>query len=173
MHRGLLSDDEDPDRSAVRIRGEQFVSSQDEAVAIELTRLVNEFFGAVSFEAGGKPSFERIHDLFIAPGLLIKNVGPVPEICNVRQFIEPRQASVDSGELTRFHEAELAGKTEIFGNVAHRFSGYVKSGTSKGAPFEAKGLVSTQFVRTPAGWRISSMAWDDEREGLRLAAHYR
>jgi len=27
-------------------------------------------------------------------------------------------------------------------------------------------VITTQFVRTPAGWRISAMAWDDEREGL-------
>jgi hypothetical protein len=151
---------------------EASMSKQDEVVA-ELKRLVDEFFRAVSFEAGTKPSFERIHDLFIEPGLLIKNVGAAPEISNVRQFIQPRQASVDAGELTRFREAELSAKTEVFGNVAHRFSGYVKSGTLNGADFEAKGLISTQFVRTPAGWRMSAMAWDDERAGLRLAPHYR
>jgi hypothetical protein len=81
--------------------------------------------------------------LFIAPGVLIKNSGAAPEICNVRQFIEPRQASVDSGELTRFLEAELSATTEVFGNVAHRLSRYIKSGTLKGAAFEAKGLIST------------------------------
>lgn len=144
-----------------------------DAVTIELERLVDGFFRAVSFEVGGTPSFERIHDLFIEPGLLIKNSGAAPEISNVRQFIEPRQASVDSGELTRFHEAELSAKTEVFGNVAHRFGGYIKSGTLKGAAFEVKGLISTQFVRTKAGWRMSSMAWDDEREGLKLAPQYR
>ena len=148
------------------------MSKQDEVEA-ELKGLVEAFFQAVSFEAGGRPSYERIRDLFIEPGLLIKNVGAAPEISNVRQFIEPRQASVDARELTRFHEAELSAETEVFGNVAHRFSGYVKSGTLKGADFEARGLISTQFVRTPAGWRISAMAWDDERAGLKLAPHYR
>jgi hypothetical protein len=147
-------------------------ATHDRDVA-EMKGLVDGFFGAVSFEAGAKPSYERIHELFIAPGLLIKNSGPVPEISNVRQFIDPRQASVDNGELTRFHEAELSATTDVFGNVAHRLGGYVKSGTLKGASFEARGLVSTQFVRTPTGWKISSMAWDDEREGLELPCQYR
>ena len=30
----------------------------------------------------------------------------------------------------------------------------------------------TQFSRTPDGWRMSSMAWDDERLGLELPARY-
>jgi hypothetical protein len=32
-----------------------------------------------------------------------------------------------------------------------------------GAAFGATGAISTQFVLTPDGWRISSMPWDDER----------
>lgn len=141
-----------------------------QTVEIELKRLVESFFRAVSFETRSAPSYQRIHELFIKPGLLIKNSGPVPEISSLEQFIAPRQASVDAGELTRFSEAELSARTEIFGNVAHRFSAYVKSGTSKGSAFEAKGVISTQFVRTPSGWMISAMAWDDERDGLSLAA---
>jgi hypothetical protein len=31
-----------------------------------------------------------------------------------------------------------------------------------GAAFAARGRIATQFVRTPGGWRITSMAWDDE-----------
>ena len=132
----------------------------------ELEQLVHSFFEAVSFEHGSKPNYPRIHQLFIDDGLLIKNSGALPEITTPGAFIEPRQASVDAGDLTRFFEAELSGLTQVFGNVAHRLSAYEKSGELKGAAFQAKGMVSTQFIRTPEGWRISSMAWDDERPGL-------
>ena len=27
-------------------------------------------------------------------------------------------------------------------------------------------MKTLQFVETPQGWRIASVAWDDEREGL-------
>jgi hypothetical protein len=148
------------------------MNKQNDPVKVELKRLVNGFFEAVSFEAGGAPSYGRIRALFIDAGLLIKNSGATPEISNVSQFIGPRQASVDAGELTRFHEAELRADTQVFGNVAHRLSTYAKSGVMKGVPFEAKGLISTQFVHTPLGWKMSAMAWDDERPGLTLPAQY-
>ena len=130
--------------------------------------LLTEFFHAVSFETGEMPQYKNIHALFIDRGLLIKNSGSTPEVSNINQFIESRQALIDAGELTRFHEGELSETTEIFGNVAHRFSAYEKSGTMKGVPFETRGMISTQFILTPAGWRISSMAWDDERLGLSI-----
>ncbi len=78
---------------------------------------------------------------------------------------------VRTGELTRFREWELSETTVGFGNVAHRFSAYAKSGTMKGVPFEVRGMISTQFVLTPAGWKISAMAWDDERPGLCIPEH--
>jgi len=139
------------------------------AVKAELDRLTLEFFRAVTFEPGGKPSYGGIAALFIERGLLIKNVGSTPEICSVEQFIEPRQALVSSGALTRFNESEISESTVIFGNVAHRFSAYAKSGTSGGQSFEGRGMITTQFVNTPGGWKMSAMAWDDERPGLAIA----
>ena len=141
-------------------------------VKTELDRLTTEFFLAVSFEEGATPKYETIYELFIASGLLVKNTGSVPEINTIQQFIEPRQLAVRNGELTRFHEIELCETTEIFGNVAHRFNSYAKSGTIKGIPFTARGMVSTQFIKTTAGWKISAMAWDDERPGLSIPVRY-
>jgi hypothetical protein len=137
-------------------------------IEAELDRLTNEFFRAVSFEPGGVPPYDNIYALFIESGLLIKNTGTTPEVSGIRAFIEPRQAMVRSGELTRFRETELSATTQIFGNVAQRFSAYAKDGTMKGTAFEARGMISTQFVKTPSGWKMSAMAWDDERPGLSL-----
>jgi hypothetical protein len=136
----------------------------------ELDRLMADFFQAVSFVEGEQPHYDDIYRLFIEAGLLIKNSQTTPEIASICQFIEPRQATVRSGELTSFREVELSEITEIFGNVAQRFSAYAKFGTIKGAPFAARGMIATQFIRTPAGWKMSAMAWDDERPGLALPA---
>jgi hypothetical protein len=87
-------------------------------------------------------------------------------VSTVEQFIAPRQALVGAGHLTSFQEAELEHRTDIFGRVAHRLSTYVKRAVTDGAPSEIRGVISTQFVQTSAGWLISSMAWDDERPGL-------
>ena len=141
-------------------------------VKSELDHVIDKFFRAVSFESGETPPYESLVSLFVGPGLLIKNSATTPEISTVRQFLEPRQAMVAAGELTRFSESELSETTEIFGNVAHRFSAYVKSGTLKGVPFEARGMISTQFILTPEGWKISAMAWDDERPGISIPDRY-
>jgi hypothetical protein len=141
-----------------------------EAVKRELDALATAFFEAVSFEPGGAPPYQNIHGLFIAAGLLIKNTASTPEISTVTQFIAPRQALVDNGALTRFKEWELSETTQIFGNIAQRYSAYGKAGTQDGKAFEARGVISTQFIRTPQGWKMSAMAWDDERPGLSLPA---
>jgi hypothetical protein len=144
-----------------------------DAVRAALDALAHRFFAAVSFEPGRRPGYHAICELFIDDGKLIRNSGARPEITTVEQFIEPRQRSVDSGELSAFNEAETAEITEIFGNVAHRFSTYTKTGVLGGTPFTGRGMISTQFVRTPDGWKISSMAWDDERPGLAIPDRYR
>ena len=145
---------------------------QNLTVKSELDRLAAEFFRAVSFDSGETPPYQNIQTLFVEAGLLIKNTAIPPEISTVRQFLAPRQAMIASGQLTCFRESELSETTEIFGNVAHRFSAYEKSGTLNGVPFEARGMISTQFVLTPAGWKMSAMAWDDERPGLSIPDHY-
>jgi hypothetical protein len=142
--------------------------SDSDSIKAELDRLTSEFFRAVSFEPGDVPAYASIPGLFIERGLLIKNVGPDPEISSVQEFIEPREALVKAGTLTRFHEAEISESTVFFGNVAHRFSVYAKSGTSSGKSFEARGMITTQFISTPGGWKMSAMAWDDERPGLSI-----
>ena len=138
-------------------------------VKAELDRLTIKFSHAVSFEPGEAPSYASIAALFIERGLLIKNVGSAPEISLVQGFIAPREALVSSGTLTRFHKSEISESTVIFGNVAHRFSAFAKSGTLSAKPFEARGMITTQFVNIPEGWKMSAMAWDDEGPGLSIA----
>jgi hypothetical protein len=127
-----------------------------------MVTLLREFFRAVSFEPGGRPGYDAIHDLFVPGGLLVKAIG-APEVSTVRDFIAPRLALVESGALSEFHESERSGATQEFGNVAQRWSVYDKRGVQDGVAFAAAGRISTQFVRTPSGWLITSMAWDDER----------
>lgn len=137
----------------------------------ELAALTAAFLDAVSFEPGERPAYDTIRDLFIDQGVLIKNIGSA-DITTVDEFIAPRQALVDSGALTEFDERELAHRNEVFGNVAHRMSTYSKRGVQGGVQFEARGVISTQFVFTPSGWRMSAMAWDDERPGVTLPLRY-
>lgn len=139
----------------------------------DLKALTNEFFRAVSFDTGGRPDYARIRELFIDDGRLIRCSSERPEISSVDEFIASRQRMFDSGALTSFEETEIAEITEVFGNIAHRLSTYEKRGTMHEEAIEGAGVISTQFVRTPTGWKMSAMAWDDERPGLVIPDRYR
>ena len=132
----------------------------------EISDLMTRFLRAVSFERAGEPAYDKLPDLFLSAAMLIRNSGPSPELSTVDEFVRARQAAFDAGELVCFEETELSERTEIFGNIAHRFSPYGKRAETSGGRIDTRGVISTQFVRTPDGWRISSMAWDDERPGL-------
>ena len=139
----------------------------------ELERLMGRFLDSVSFARGEQPAYGELRELFVEGATLIRSSVQPPAITTVDAFVAQRQEEVDAGRLTSFAEAEVAEITELFGNVAHRFSTYTKRGTTDGGAIDARGAISTQFVRTPRGWRISCMTWDDERPGLELAARYR
>ncbi|ALC24419.1 GNAT family N-acetyltransferase [Streptomyces pristinaespiralis] len=130
-------------------------------VRAELDRLMGVFTGAFTNTGGTRPDLGAIRDIFIPEGRIISNVGDEPVIHDIDGFIEPRRKMLTDGTLTEFSEWEVAERTEIFGSIAHRFSEYRKSGYHHGEWFEGSGHKTTQFVRTPAGWRMSSLAWDD------------
>ncbi len=135
-----------------------------EAIA-DITRT---FFAAFVSGPDCAESLERLRHVLLPEAVIIRTGGDVPAVYGVDSFIAPRQALLTGGTLTEFSEWELAGRTDIFGDIAHRFSSYAKAGVQDGVPFTARGMKTLQFVRTPAGWRISAAAWDDERDGLNI-----
>ncbi len=149
------------------------LAQETSSIKIEIDTLTSRFFEAVSFAEGGRPAYQDLYELFTGTGQIIKNSGSAPEIATVSQFIEPRQRMVDSGEMTSFREVETAEITEIFGNVAHRFSTYEKRGINKGVEIQGRGVISIQFIMTGTGWKMCSMIWDDERPGLTIPERYR
>ncbi|MFI6922432.1 GNAT family protein [Nonomuraea spiralis] len=128
----------------------------------ELDGLMAAFLDAFTNTAGRVPDVAAVRDLCIPQVTIVNNTGGEPVAYDLDGFVEPRQKLLTDGTLTEFSEWEVAERTEISGSIAHRFSDYRKSGVRDGARFEGAGRKITQFVRTPAGWRISSMAWDDE-----------
>lgn len=130
-------------------------------VKAELDQLMHAFLSAFDNTGGNRPKLGIIREVFIPQGMIIKNVEAAPVIYDLDAFLAPREKILTDGTLTEFSEWEVAERTEIFGSIAHRFSDYRKSGFLDGERFEGSGCNSVQFVRTPAGWRMSSLAWDD------------
>jgi len=146
-------------------------SSVDQAKA-EIDALVAAFFRLFSTKKDGKVDLSAIFDLFIPEGTIIKNTGPEPVVYDLNGFIEPREKLLNGRDLVDFWEQEVTEHTDIFGNIAQRFSLYRKGGIQSGTPFETLGMKTTQIVRTPRGWRISALVWDDCREGLEIPEWY-
>ena len=136
----------------------------------EIDRLIADFFSVFCNQGGAVPRLERLHRMFIPEGRIIKNVGPGTEIFTVEEFISPRERILADGTLREFMEEEVSNRTDICGNIAQRISFYRKSGILSGRPFQGRGVKTSQLIRTAGGWKLSCLAWDDEREGFALPA---
>jgi len=126
-----------------------------------LDRLTHDFLDAFTNTGGRVPKVDLIREVFIPEGRIISNLGAKPVIYDLEAFIAPRETMLTDGTLTEFREWEVAERTEIFGSIAHRFSEYRKSGCLDGERFEGGGRKTVQFVATPDGWKMASLAWDD------------
>ena len=65
-----------------------------------------------------------------------------------------------------FYEVETSRRIDLFGNIAHVWSGYEARTSPDDATPERRGINSIQLFRDPdLGWRIVHMIWDNERSG--------
>ena len=135
-----------------------------------IDQVVNRFFSAFNNKNGRQADLDSLSDIFVADGLIVKTCGGSPSVCNLAEFIAPRRELLNGGDLKNFSEQEVWERTDIFGSVAQRLCVYEKSGVLSGQEFASKGMKSIQLIKTEAGWKISSVAWDDEREGFSVPA---
>lgn len=130
--------------------------------------LVARLYAAFRTRDGAVAPVDTLREVFLPSAVIVKAVGPVPEVFDVTRFIETRRAILTDGDLVDFDEWELDARSERHGHVVHRWSLYRKVGTKDGVAFDVRGVKSLQCVATPDGWRIASLAWDDARDGLSL-----
>ena len=134
----------------------------------EISQLVEKFFSVFDNQKGRTPELNGLRKLLIPEAIIIKNLDRKPEVYSVDSFIEPREKLLTSGELIEFSEQEVSAKTDVFGAIAQRFCIYKKSGVMAGKKFEVYGKKTIQLIKVGERWRISAVAWDDEREGLQV-----
>lgn len=137
--------------------------SADEA---EIEDLVHRFFTAFTSGPDSEARWTGLREVFLPEAVIVRTCGLEPTVYDVDGFIAPRRALLTSGALEDFREWEESARTQVFGDIAQRFCRYAKAWVADGAPFSGRGMKTLQLVRTAAGWRISAVAWDDERDGL-------
>jgi hypothetical protein len=124
----------------------------------EVTAAFFEAFTTVGREA---PNIDVLYELFLPSATIVKAVGSALEVFDVRGFVEPRRALLTGGAIEDFKEYETSAKTDVFGNIAQRFSRYEKSWSAAGVEQRGSGAKSIQFVQTSEGWKIAALVWDD------------
>jgi len=147
------------------------ITDDKAAYRAEIAAVVRAFFGAFTSGPEGTARLDELRAMFLPQAIIVRTCGAEPLVYDVDSFITPRQ-SLLSGALVDFHEWELRGHTEIFGDMAQHYCSYAKAWVQDGTQFTGRGMQTMQFVRTSAGWRISAVVWDDEREGVRLEPDY-
>lgn len=149
---------------AKRIR----MTSHRDAEKFAIDLVVSRFFAAFTNVNGKCVSLDGLSDIFLPGAAIVKTCGERISVAGLAEFIAPREKLLNGGKLEEFFEEELWERTDIFGSVAQRLCLYKKSGVLSGKRFAAKGMKSIQLANTEVGWKISSVAWDDEREGVSI-----
>ncbi|MBM7829518.1 hypothetical protein JOE59_000223 [Agromyces cerinus] len=136
---------------------------------MELDSIAFAFFSAFSSFDLKPVDLTDLRQLFL-PGATIIAVAAngATNRYDVESFIEPREALLNSGRLLGFSEREVTADTQIFGDIAQRWSLYSKSGTLDGLPADGWGRKAAHFVRTSDGWRISAIVWQDGAGGTQI-----
>jgi hypothetical protein len=139
-----------------------------EADAAAIAEVVRTFFAAFTSGPDSATRLDALRGVFLPEAVIVRTCGLAPAVYGVDSFIAPRQALLTGGTLADFREWEVHGRTEVFGDIAQHFCSYAKSWVQDGTPFSGRGMKTMQLVRTAEGWRISAVAWDDERDGLEV-----
>ena len=134
----------------------------------EIEGMVRVFLAAFTSGTDSPARLDKLRSMFLPRAVIIRTCGLEPMVYGVEEFIAPREALLSGGTLVGFSEWPLTGRIDLFGDIAHWFGTYAKEGVQDGEPFTGRGTKSVQFVRTSEGWRISAVAWDDERDGLTI-----
>jgi hypothetical protein len=142
----------------------------DDREAIDL--LTTDLYAAISFRPGGKPDLDRLKGLFRLPGILVNNNGEEPVVWDVEGFVHTYGQQIDGGSVHSFMEEEITDRTELFGAVAHRFSTYQARFRGEDSAAVIQGINSIQFIKTGGAWRVVSIIWNDQKEGLPIPEQY-
>jgi len=128
----------------------------------QIAEVVRTFFAAFTSGPDVEARLDGLRDVLLPEALIVGTCG-APASYDVDGFIEPRRELLTSGRITEFREWELDGTTEVYGDIAHRWCTYAKEWVEGGEHREGVGAKAIQLVRAESGWRISAVAWDDER----------
>jgi hypothetical protein len=142
------------------------VTRDPQADRADIDAVVATFFAAFACGPDLDARLDALRAAFLPRAVIVRTCGHEPLPYDVEAFLAPRRALLLGDVVQEFREWEVTGRTEVYGDVAQRWSSYAKTWLQDGEPRTGRGTKSIQLVRAAPGWRISAVAWDDAREGL-------
>lgn len=127
-----------------------------------ITSVVGQFFSAFVSGADAARHVSVLRTILLPDAIVVNAAGSEPVVLTVDSFIEPRIELLTHGGLVDFREWMTSARIELFGDIAQVWCTYEKSWSGDDGAHHGRGSKAIHLVRTAAGWRISSVAWDDE-----------
>lgn len=141
------------------------------AEEMAIDKAVRNAYAAISFEEGNVPDYDAIAALFTANATMYNFRYDSLAAFDITVFVESYKRAIEGGSITSFQEVELGGKTEYFGNVAHRISAYASYFNGSDQIGE-RGVNSFQLLKINGEWIINSVTWDIEKDGQPIPGKY-
>lgn len=136
-----------------------------------ITQAVKNAYAAISYNNDKVPSTAHIDSAFIPEAQLINFRAGIADVTSLQQFDKLYTDFVTKAKIKLFYEEEIFGRTEQFGKIAHRISTYTTYFNTRDSVAE-RGVNSFQLIKTPKGWKVSSIIWDVEKPDLKVPDYY-
>ena len=138
----------------------------------KIKETVDRLYRSVCFRSGERPDTGALRDVFIAGGRLINCDEDPPVVMTVEEFIAEMESQLAGGTVGEFLEREISHRTEFFGRVAQRFSTYEARFDWKAKEPFAVGINSIQLIETRGSWKVASLVWNNQTDGMKIPAVY-
>jgi hypothetical protein len=131
---------------------------------LAIDKLTTGFYYTISFDHPSDFDIASLKSMFYGNGILINNSFSKPVAFTVEAFVNALTAQVADHAVKQFIQREIFSKTEVFGKVAQRVSGYEYTFADYGATNLPRGINYIQYIKVDGKWKITSMVWIDENE---------
>lgn len=131
--------------------------------------VLSALYGALTFPEGGEPDLALFRSLYLPDALCVR-VNPDDSVnrWDIGGFIASFRERLRNGSIKSFHESEISRTEDAYGLLARARSVYRKGINISDPKAMMRGVNELQLVCRDGRWRVSSIAWMDERPGLPL-----
>lgn len=139
--------------------------------AAAVSNTVHTIYNNIRVESNQHPDFDLIVRQF-AEGAHLGYIREDSLILKTPEnYFESMKELLSRGEVRYLREWEIEGETKIFGNMAQHTSHYGVHFNTTDSLAE-QGIINFHLIKSGHEWRVVSMIWEAERDGLKIPDTY-